>query len=194
MCGTDNYSKDFKAKKYKLDKHFLSKVKVIFMKWKMSSRGSWIVLSWLLLFFLSSWTKLMADKNNWPTTLTEPKASTRKELSCCQWSYQDIRLVTQRVVKKWLFYVFQTEFRQIMKNLPAPCYDSQIEDMWSIADTDRDGYLSYQEFCVRTAKSSKILIQQHAAGHGQSTSTSWNSQTYYLNIFSCLFSSYSVDG
>ena len=25
---------------------------------------------------------------------------------------------------------------------------SQIEDMWNIADTDRDGFLSYQEFCV----------------------------------------------
>ena len=41
MCGTDNHSKDFKAKKYKLDKHFLSKVKVIFMKWKMSYQGSY---------------------------------------------------------------------------------------------------------------------------------------------------------
>ena len=35
-----------------------------------------------------------------------------------------------------------------MKNLPAPVYDSQIEDMWNIADTDKDGRLSYQEFCV----------------------------------------------
>ena len=47
-----------------------------------------------------------------------------------------------------IFSVLQAEFRHIMKNLPAPVYDSQIEDMWNIADTDKDGRLSYQEFCV----------------------------------------------
>ena len=33
MCGTDNYSNEFRAKKYKQENHFLSKVKGLIIFW-----------------------------------------------------------------------------------------------------------------------------------------------------------------
>ena len=37
-----------------------------------------------------------------------------------------------------------------MKHLPVPVYDREIDEMFSMADTDHDGKLSYKEFSVNT--------------------------------------------
>ena len=62
--------------------------------------------------------------------------------------------------------MFQSEFRHVMKHLPVPVYDwqveqiskifvikylrylLQVEEMFSAADTDGDGQLSFAEFSV----------------------------------------------
>ena len=68
LCGTEPFPTDFKAKKYKLDKHHLNK----------------------------------------------------------------------------------DDFVHIMKNLPVPVDDDDIEEMFQFADKDKDGKLSYKEFQVRS--------------------------------------------
>ena len=75
MCGTEPYPADFRAKKYKLNKHFLTK----------------------------------------------------------------------------------DDFKHIMKNLPVPVADEDIEEMFEFADKNRNGRLSYKEFEVRTSLSSAKL-------------------------------------
>ena len=42
--------------------------------------------------------------------------------------------------------IFQKDFVQIMKNLPVEVSDEDIEEMWSFADKNGDGKLSYKEF------------------------------------------------
>ena len=44
--------------------------------------------------------------------------------------------------------LFQEDFTHIMKNLPEPVEDADIEEMFAFADRDGDGRLSYQEFQV----------------------------------------------
>ena len=44
--------------------------------------------------------------------------------------------------------LFQSDFVHIMKNLPVFVSDEDIEDMFSFADKDGDGKLSYAEFKV----------------------------------------------
>ena len=66
MCGTEPYPSDFRAKKYKLDKHFLTR----------------------------------------------------------------------------------EDFKHIMKNLPVPVADEDIDEMFEFADKNKDGKLSYKEFEV----------------------------------------------
>ena len=43
---------------------------------------------------------------------------------------------------------FQEEFKAIMTQLPVPVYEREVEEMFQVVDTDRDGRISYQEFCV----------------------------------------------
>ena len=38
----------------------------------------------------------------------------------------------------------QEDFTHIMKNLPVPVLDEDVEEMFTFADTDGDGRLSYQ--------------------------------------------------
>ena len=40
------------------------------------------------------------------------------------------------------------DFTHIMKNLPVPVLDSDIEEMFTFADSDGDGRLSFKEFEV----------------------------------------------
>lgn len=75
MCGTEPFPTDFRAKKYKVEKHFLTKV-----------------------------VKCLV--------LHDPGV--------------------------------QEDFTQIMKNLPVPVEDVDIEEMFTFADRDGDGRLSYQ--------------------------------------------------
>ena len=35
-----------------------------------------------------------------------------------------------------------------MTQLPVPVYERDVEEMFEAVDTDRDGKISYQEFCV----------------------------------------------
>ena len=35
-----------------------------------------------------------------------------------------------------------------MTQLPVPVYERDVEEMFQVVDTDRDGRISYQEFCV----------------------------------------------
>ena len=85
LCGSDSYGKEFKAKKYKLDKHFLSKV------------TRHLNLSDLILL------RLLHD---------------------------------------------QAEFLQIMTHLPESVLERQVDEMFATVDTNQDGRISYQEFCV----------------------------------------------
>jgi Ca2+-binding EF-hand superfamily protein len=41
-------------------------------------------------------------------------------------------------------FLTKSEFHFIMKNLPVEVSDDDIEDMFSVADTDNDGKLGYQ--------------------------------------------------
>ena len=84
MCGKEPYPPDYKARKYRLDKHSLSKVVV------------------LLFYSFGS-----------------------------------------------LLNFFQHDFKHIMKNLPVPVDDKDIEEMFDFADKDKDGKLSYEEFLIR---------------------------------------------
>ena len=43
----------------------------------------------------------------------------------------------------------QEDFRYMMRNLPVPVDEEDIEDMFIFADKDKDGKLSYKEFKVR---------------------------------------------
>ena len=42
--------------------------------------------------------------------------------------------------------VTQEDFVHIMKNLPVPVDDEDIEEMFTYADKNKDGKLSYKEF------------------------------------------------
>ena len=69
-----------------------------------------------------------------------------------------------------------------MKNLPAPVYDSQIEDMWNIADTDRDGRLSYQEFCVSlTPPENNRIFNLLLLDYDQPSRPAGETKIYHLN-------------
>ena len=45
-------------------------------------------------------------------------------------------------------FLEKEDFRHIMRSLPVPVADKDIEEMFSYADKDNDGKLSYQEFLV----------------------------------------------
>jgi hypothetical protein len=44
--------------------------------------------------------------------------------------------------------LLQDDFRHLMRNLPVPVADDDIDQMFDYADTDKDGRLSYKEFQV----------------------------------------------
>ena len=44
--------------------------------------------------------------------------------------------------------LLQEDFRHLMRNLPVPVADEDIDQMFDYADTDKDGRLSYKEFQV----------------------------------------------
>ena len=46
----------------------------------------------------------------------------------------------------------QEDFSHIMRNLPVHVSDEEIEEMFTFADTDGDGRLSYEEFEVDTGQ------------------------------------------
>ena len=43
-------------------------------------------------------------------------------------------------------FPLEAEFSGLMSNLPVPVPDEDIEEMFSFADQDRDGELTYEEF------------------------------------------------
>jgi hypothetical protein len=95
LCGTEPYPTDIRAKKYKVDKHFLSKV----------------------------------------------------------------QFITDKHINQFMLEI-QDDFVHIMKNLPVPVEDADIEEMFEYADKNKDGKLSYKEFKVIQQKledNSRIL-------------------------------------
>ena len=44
------------------------------------------------------------------------------------------------------FQLLKTEFVQIMKNLPIPVSDDEIEEMFAVVDKNGDEKISYREF------------------------------------------------
>jgi len=58
---------------------------------------------------------------------------------------KDIRAKKYRVDKHFLT---KEDFVHIMKNLPVPVDDEDIEEMFEFADKNKDGKLSYKEFKV----------------------------------------------
>ena len=49
-------------------------------------------------------------------------------------------------------YLTKEDFKHVMKNLPVPVADEDIEEMFEFADKNKDGKLSYKEF--------EVLIEQ----------------------------------
>ena len=47
-------------------------------------------------------------------------------------------------------FITKEDFEKLMKSLPVPVSDEDIEEMFSFADKNKDGKLSYKEFEVRT--------------------------------------------
>ena len=43
-------------------------------------------------------------------------------------------------------FITKEDFQQIMRSLPLPVSEADIEEMFSFADKDGDGQLSYEEF------------------------------------------------
>ena len=43
-------------------------------------------------------------------------------------------------------FPLEAEFSGLMSSLPVPVPDEDIEEMFSFADQDRDGELTYEEF------------------------------------------------
>ena len=41
------------------------------------------------------------------------------------------------------------EFQQMMSHLPEPVADTDIQDMFEMADRNKDGRISWEEFLVR---------------------------------------------
>ena len=58
---------------------------------------------------------------------------------------KDIRAKKYKVDKHFLT---KEDFVHIMKNLPVPVDDEDIEEMFEFADKNKDGKLSYKEFKV----------------------------------------------
>ena len=50
------------------------------------------------------------------------------------------------------------EFKAIMTQLPVPVYDSEVEEMFGVADADRDGRIGYQEFCVSSILTLRVTF------------------------------------
>ena len=48
-------------------------------------------------------------------------------------------------------YLTKEDFKHVMKNLPVPVADEDIEEMFEFADKNKDGKLSYKEFevCIK---------------------------------------------
>ena len=62
-------------------------------------------------------------------------------------------------------FPLEAEFSGLMSSLPVPVPDEDIEEMFSFADQDRDGELTYEEFLAgrifcrkNIQKKRKILI------------------------------------
>jgi Ca2+-binding EF-hand superfamily protein len=55
-------------------------------------------------------------------------------------------------------YLTQDDFRHLMRNLPVPVADDDIDQMFDYADTDKDGRLSYKEFQVSLIYDDKINL------------------------------------
>ena len=55
-------------------------------------------------------------------------------------------------------FLTKSEFYFIMKNLPVEVSDDDIEDMFTVADTDNDGKLGYQVHIVNPNRNSKRLV------------------------------------
>ena len=113
LCGTDSYGKEFKAKKYKLDKHFLTKVT------RQNGKRNSKLDPGFHFFFIKSISNIP---------------------SSCHLHLPDLIFLR-------LFHD-QAEFLQIMTHLPEPVLERQVDEMFATVDTDQDGRISYQEFCV----------------------------------------------
>ena len=46
-------------------------------------------------------------------------------------------------------FITKEDFVKLMKSLPVPVSDEDIDEMFSFADKNKDGKLSYKEFEVR---------------------------------------------
>ena len=55
----------------------------------------------------------------------------------------------------------------MMRNLPVPVDEEDIEDMFIFADKDKDGKLSYKEFQVRQDQGTEMSDRGHVYLCGQ---------------------------
>ena len=56
-------------------------------------------------------------------------------------------------------FLSRAEFFLIMRNLPELVPDSDIQQMFEYADTDKDGRISFEEFLVRSVTTTIVHIQ-----------------------------------
>lgn len=58
-------------------------------------------------------------------------------------------------------FLSRQEFFLIMQNLPEHVPDTEIHEMFSIADVDKDGQISYEEFMVGFFSVRHFLLLYH---------------------------------
>ena len=56
-------------------------------------------------------------------------------------------------------FLSRAEFFLIMRNLPELVPDTDIQQMFEYADTDKDGRISFEEFLVRSVTTTIVHIQ-----------------------------------
>ena len=73
-----------------------------------------------------------------------------------------------------------------MTQLPVPVYEREVEEMFSVVDTDHDGRISYQEFCVsfiRNKQSNFLSLTYFSLDDGKSRSSTGSTQNEYINQY-----------
>ena len=123
MCGTEPFPKDYRARKYRVERHFLAKVE---MSLFIHPGKSICQVICQVLRYLERPRHCCCLNTALLTALT----------GLC-WHHEAVR---------------QEDFRHIMRNLPVHVSDEEIEEMFTFADTDGDGRLSYEEFEVDTVQ------------------------------------------
>ena len=72
-----------------------------------------------------------------------------------------------------------------MTQLPVPVYERDVEEMFEAVDTDRDGKISYQEFCVSFVSIQRLIssLKYFSIEDGKSRSSTRSAQNENINYY-----------